>query len=556
MAGPKKTRIGQTLETPFESAPENSVFEQERGLEITRGRCPNRAMKRLAPALCASLLWPASVLGADRGPAPAAEPPPNVIIILADDLGYGDLGCYGSTTILTPNLDRMAREGLRFTDAYAAAAFCSPSRAGLLTGRLPARCGVPYVLFPTEHHGLPAAETTIAELLKTRGYATACIGKWHLGWDAPFRPLAQGFDRFHGLPHTNDVREWKVGDAFTQLSMFTPLTRVEGERTVESPVDQAELTRHYTEEAVAFIRANRERPFFLYLPHTMPHVPQYASARFAGKSRGGLYGDCVEEIDWSTGVILDALRELKLDARTLVIFTSDNGAPVRGGANAAKKAVAKENFPGRQLAGNNGPLRAGKGSTYEGGVRMPLIAWWPGKISPRAAVTAPISHLDLFPTLARLAGATLPPETTLDGADISALLLTGTPRAPRPLYYYFGDQAQAVREGKWKLLVATDTRPTPRPASLWWDHQPNVFENQHRLLAAPELYDLEADLGEKHNVAAAHPEIVARLTARVREFDAALQRDKRPMQFVAGPPPPAPGAVRTAETDLTGFRQP
>ncbi|PHX72935.1 MAG: arylsulfatase, partial [Opitutia bacterium] len=228
----------------------------------------------------------------------AAEPPPravspsnpNVIIILADDLGYGDLGCYGSTTIATPNLDRMAREGLRFTDAYAAAPFCSPSRAGLLTGRLPARAGLPYVLFPTEHHGLPAAEITIPELLKTRGYTTACIGKWHLGWDAPFRPLAQGFDRFHGLPHTNDVREWKVGDAFTQLSMFTPLTRVEGERVVEAPVDQAELTRHYTEEAVAFIRANRDKPFFLYLPHTMPHVPQYASPRFAGKSRGGLYG--------------------------------------------------------------------------------------------------------------------------------------------------------------------------------------------------------------------------------------------------------------------------
>jgi len=216
----------------------------------------------------------------------AAEPLPNVIVILADDLGYGDLGCYGSTTIATPRLDRLAREGLRFTDAYAAAPFCSPSRAALLTGRLPARCGLPYVLFPTEHHGLPAGETTIAELLQTRGYATACIGKWHLGWDAPFRPLAQGFDRFHGLPHTNDVREWRVGDAFTQLSMFAPLARVEGERVVESPVDQAELTRHYTEEAVAFIRANRERPFFLYLPHTMPHVPQYASPRFAGKSRG------------------------------------------------------------------------------------------------------------------------------------------------------------------------------------------------------------------------------------------------------------------------------
>ncbi len=483
-----------------------------------------------------------------------AEPPPNVIIILADDLGYADLGCYGSTTIATPRLARMAREGLRFTDAYAAAPFCSPARAGLITGRLPARCGLPYVLFPTEHHGLPAAEITIAELLKPRGYATACIGKWHLGWDAPFRPTAQGFERFHGLPHTNDVREWKVGDVFTQLSMFAPLARVEGERIVESPVDQAELTRHYTEAAVAFIRANRERPFFLYLPHTMPHVPQYASPRFAGKSKGGLYGDTVEEIDWSTGVILDTLRELKLDARTLVIFTNDNGAPFRGGANAAKKVAAKENFPGRQLAGSNGPLRSGKGTTFEGGVRVPFIAWWPGKISTRPAVADPVSHLDLFPTIARLAGAALPAGVTLDGADISPLLFGTAPLAPRTLYHYFGYQPQAVREGKWKLFIPVTTRPDARSASLWWSHQPAVFDNQHRLLAAPELYDLEADLGEKTNVAAQHPDVVARLAAQARAFDAALHRDQRPMQFVAGPPPPAPGTVRTAETDLSSYR--
>jgi len=483
----------------------------------------------------------------------AAEPPPNVIVILADDLGYGDLGCYGSTTIATPQLDRMAREGLRFTDAYTAAPFCSPARAGLLTGRLPARCGLPYVLFPTEHHGLPAAEITIAELLRGRGYATACIGKWHLGWDAPFLPLAQGFDRFHGLPHTNDVREWQVGDAFTQLSMFTPLSRVEGERVVESPVEQAELTRHYTEEAVAFIRENRSRPFFLYLPHTMPHVPQYASPRFAGKSKGGLYGDTVEELDWSTGVILDTLRELKLDARTLVIFTNDNGAPFRSGANAAKKAPAKENFPGRQLAGNNGPLRSSKGTTFEGGVRVPFISWWPGRIAPRAAVAAPISHLDLFPTVAALAGAALPTGVTLDGADLTTLLLGTGARAARPLYHYFGYQPQAVRDGKWKLLLQVETRPEPRPVSLWWEHNPAGFNSQHRLLTAPELYDLEADIGETKNLAASHPEIVARLTSHMRDFDAALQRDKRPMQFTGGPPPPAPGAIRTAETDLAPF---
>lgn len=499
-------------------------------------------------AACALTLLPALVCAA------VADSPPNVIVILADDLGYADLGCYGSTTIATPQLDRMAREGVRFTDAYTAAPFCSPARAGLLTGRLPARAGLPYVMFPTERHGLPAAEITIAELLRDRGYATACIGKWHLGWREPFRPMAQGFQRFHGLPHTNDVREWKIGDAFMQLSMFDPLTRVEGERVVESPVDQAELTRHYTEEAIAFIRANRERPFFLYLPHTMPHVPQYASARFAGKSKGGLYGDTVEELDWSTGAILDTLRDLKLDARTLVIFTNDNGAPFRGGGNAAKKAPVKEFFPGRQLAGSNGPLRSGKGTTFEGGVRVPFIAWWPGKISPRPAVSAPISHLDLWPTIARLAGAALPAGVTLDGADIAPLLLGTGAREARPIYHYFGYQPQAVRDGKWKLLLQVDTRPTPRPVSLWWEHLPASFDNQHRLLAAPELYDLEADIGEKHNVAAAHPDVVTRLAARAREFDAALQRDKRPMQFVPGPPPPAPGTVRTAETDLSRYR--
>jgi len=515
--------------------------------------CRLRAHAGLAVTQLPALVRFALGVLAFAGTAVAAEPPPNVIVILADDLGYGDLGCYGSTTIATPHLDRMAREGLRFTAAYAAAPFCSPSRAALLTGRLPARAGLPYVLFPTEHHGLPAAEITLPELLKTRGYATACIGKWHLGWRAPFRPLAQGFDRFHGLIHTNDVREWRVGDAFTQLSLFGPLARLEGERVVESPVDQAQLTRHYTEEAVAFIRANRGRPFFLYLPHTMPHVPQYASARFAGKSRGGLFGDTVEELDWSTGVILDTLRELRLDTRTLVIFTSDNGASPRPGANAAKKA-AKETFPGRQLGGSNGPLRAGKGTTFEGGVRVPWIAWWPGTIAPRAAVADVVSHLDLLPTVARLAGADLPADRVLDGRDVAPLLRGPAPLEARPLFHYFGYQAHAVREGRWKLFVPTAERPSPRPPSLWWDHQPAVFANQHRLLAAPELYDLEADPGEKQNLAAAHPEVVARLAAAVRDFDAALQRDRRPLQIEPGPPPPAPGTIRTADTDLSVHR--
>ena len=483
---------------------------------------------------------------------------PNVVVILADDLGYGDLGCYGSTTIATPRIDHMAREGVRFTDAYSAAPFCSPSRAALLTGRLPARCGVPYVLFPAEHHGLPEKEITLAELLKRHGYATACIGKWHLGWDAPFRPQRHGFDEFFGLPYSNDSTEWAVGAAFTQVMGLEPLPLIDRDAIIEAPVDQARLTQRYPQRAVEFMRGNRERPFFLYLAHTMPDVPQYASGKFTGKSKGGLYGDAVEELDWSTGVILDALRELGLAERTLVLFTSDNGAPARPRANAAVKAKAgpaAERFPGRNHAGNNGPLRGGKGTTFEGGVRVPLLAWQPGTISAGRESAAPISHLDLFPTATRLAGVTLPSDRVFDGRDLGAELKSdGRPGVTRLLFHYFGYQLQAVREGNWKLLVAVPTRPQPPPMSLWFEHHPRVFENQHRLLAEPELYDLSRDVAEAQNVAAQNPAIVARLTQLARDFDAPLQRDRRPLQIVPGPRPPPPRAIRTPETDLSKWR--
>lgn len=506
--------------------------------------------------------WPQVALAllvalAAAGWARAAEsPPPNFIVIVADDLGYADLGVQGSTSIATPRLDRMAREGIRFTDAYSAAPFCSPSRAALLTGRLPARCGVPYVLFPAENHGLPAAEITLAELLRTRGYATACIGKWHLGWAPPFRPQRHGFDVFFGTPYSNDSTEWAAGEPFLQVMGLEPFPLVDGDRIIEAPVDQATLTRRYTERAVAFIREHRDRPFFLYLPHKMPHVPQYASPAFAGKSRGGLYGDTVEELDWSTGVILDTLRELGLDARTLVVFTSDNGAPFRaaaredGTAKAKKKQAGAARFPGRTLAGSNGPLRAGKGTTFEGGIRVPFIVRWPGGGAAGRVIAEPVSQLDLFPTCAALAGAALAADRVFDGRDVRGLLAgTADAGAPRMLYHYFGYQVQAVREGRWKLFPVVDRRPEPRPPSLWYDHQPALFETQHRLRAAPELYDLAADPGELRNVAAEHPEVVARLATRMREFDTALQRDRRPMEFVPGPPPPAPGAIRPAGGD-------
>lgn len=485
----------------------------------------------------------------------AAARPPNFIVILADDLGWGDLSCQGSATIATPRLDALAREGVRFTDAYSAAPFCSPSRAALLTGRLPARAGLPYVLFPAEHHGLPEAEVTLATLLRTRGYATACVGKWHLGWAPPFRPGPHGFDDYFGVPHSNDSNEWPVGEAFLQVMGLEPLPLVDGERTVEAPVEQATLTRRYTERAVAFIRAHRDRPFLLYLPHTMPHVPQHASPEFAGRSRGGLYGDAVEELDASTGTILDTLRELGLDRDTVVFFSSDNGAPGgRGNTAAAGKAgVAKAKvaakaprFPGRSLAGSNGPLRAGKGTTWEGGIRVPLLVRWPGGITPGRVVDTPVSLLDIFPTCARLAGAALPADRVIDGRDLAPWFTAGAAPdlPPRALVHYFGLQPQAIREGRWKLLLAGIPAPEPRPVSLWWEHLPALFATQHRVLAAPELYDLAADPAERENLAGRHPELVARLTARAGDFDAALQRDRRPMQFTAGPPPPAPGAIR------------
>lgn len=518
---------------------------------------PRPVMKRFL------LLW-LMVAPGGASAAPVGSPKPNIIVIVADDLGYGDLGCYGSKSIATPRLDLMAREGVRFTDAYTAAPFCSPARAALLTGRLPARAGLPYVLFPAEHHGLPPAEITLAELLRDHGYATACIGKWHLGWNPPFRPQRQGFDVFFGTPYSNDSNEWPLGAPFIPVMGLVPFSLIDGDKVIEAPADQASLTKHYTERAVAFIRQHREKPFFLYLPHTMPHIPQYAGREFAGKSKAGLYGDAVEEIDWSTGVLLDTLREIGIAERTLVVFTSDNGAPLRRIANApdakskapfATKAPAfsKERFPGRAHAGNNGPFRGGKGTTLEGGVRVPCLAWWPGMLAGGREEGTPFSQLDLFPTCATLAGAKLPVDRTYDGHDFG--MRFDLINRVAPILHYFGYQLQAVRDGQWKLFVAVEQRPEPRPASLWWDHQPRLFETQHRLLAQPELYDLSRDPGELKNVAALNMEVVERLTLYANQFDAALQRDRRPMVSVSGPAPPAPQTIRTAEVDLAEWQK-
>src|SRR6185295_11364685 len=335
-------------------------------------------------------------------------PPPNVVLIVADDLGWGDLASYGHPTIRTPHLDRLAAEGQRWTNFYAGAPYCTPSRAALMTGRLPVRSGMASesytVLYAESTGGLPASEVTIADLLKGRGYATALVGKWHLGHRPEFLPTRHGFDTYFGIPYSNDM-EAAADSPPDRLehpkSEYFNVPLYRDDRVIERPARQETITRRYVEESIRFIRANHDRPFFLYLAHTMPHVPLFAGREFAGRSPRGPYGDVVEEIDEGVGRVLATLAERGLDRRTLVIFSSDNG-PWRGQ---------------RGLGGSAGPLRDGKGTTFEGGVRVPAIFWWPGTVAP-GVVREMGSLLDVLPTLAALAGAPLPSGRTLDGYDL------------------------------------------------------------------------------------------------------------------------------------------
>lgn len=422
----------------------------------------------------------------------------NVIIIFADDLGYGDLGCYGSPTIRTPHLDRMATEGLRFTDFYSASEVCTPSRAALLTGRYPIRngmCGHRRVLFPNSKGGLPSKEITIAEALRAKGYATAHIGKWHLGIHDGSRPLDQGFEHSFGLPYSNDMNaraglpKGASGSPNpTPDGWNVPLIR-DG-KVVEQPANQMTLTKRYTQEAVTFIREQKEKPFFLYFAHTFPHVPLFASPEFQGKSRAGIFGDTVEELDWSVGQVLDTLRREGIAERTLVVFTSDNGPWL---------------IMGNQ-GGSAGLLRDGKGSTWEGGMRVPGIAWMPGRIKP--GVTNQLAGtLDLFPTALALAGATAPPNVTLDGRDLSPLLFESQSLPTRPFFYYRGDQLFACRLGEWKAHFKTQTGYGQAKAEA---HMP------------PLLFHLGRDPSEKRNVAADHPEVLAEIQQAVQSHQSGV----------------------------------
>lgn len=461
-----------------------------------------------------------STLAGAMGAAAQSGEKPNLIVIFADDLGYGDLSCYGSKTIRTPRLDQMAREGMRFTDFYAGAPFCSPSRAALLTGRYPIRAGVPNVLFPTETTGLPPSEITIAKILQGERYATTCIGKWHLGVTPRFRAHRHGFDSYYGLPYSNDMAKRSHGEEFRAQHADSELPLMENDRIVEAPAVQQTLTQRYTERALSFVQSNRNRPFFLYLAHTFPHSPQYASKEFEGRSANGYYADAVEEIDWSTGQILDGLRKLGIEGKTLVVFTSDNGpAPGRAGDP-------------RYMGGSAGPLRGRKGTTYEGGMRVPAIFWQPGKIAGGKTVDAVASVLDILPTTVEMAGAKLPRGKVIDGSSMAGLLYgaSGQAREEKLFCYYFGGQLQAVRWGKWKLVLPIRELPA-RPPSLWYKTNPELFERHYRLKLKPELYDLAADVGEKANLAEKFPAIVRELTQEAERYDRELQANKQGMVF-------------------------
>lgn len=428
----------------------------------------------------------------------------NVIIIFADDLGYGDLGAYGHPTIRTPNLDRMAMEGQKWTNFYVGASVCTPSRAALMTGRLPVRNGmasnVNRVLFPDSHNGLPQTEVTLAEQMKNAGYATVCIGKWHLGHKEEYLPTSHGFDFYYGIPYSNDmdnISSFKsAGDYFSfwrsqerkDINTFNvPLMR--NTEIVERPAEQHTITKRYTEEAIKFIKETKDQPFFLYLAHNLPHVPLFASKDFEGKSPRGIYGDVVEEIDHGIGQILNSLKETGLDKNTLVVFTSDNGPWL----------IMNEE------GGSAGLLREGKGSTWEGGMREPCIFWAPGQIAP-GVITDIGTTMDLFTTFSVMAGVPIPEDRIIDGMDLSPVLFENKESPRKEMFYYRGDRLYAARVGDYKAHFITQDAYGPEKT----EHNP------------PLLYNLNIDPSEKYDVSKDNPEALEIINKVVKEHNAKM----------------------------------
>lgn len=440
--------------------------------------------------------------------ATSPKRPPSFIIVFADDLAYGDLSCYGAQGYTTPNLDRMAAEGMQFTDFYSAAPICTPSRAALMTGCYPQRVNLPSVLGPNSNVGISADETTMAEMLKAGGYATACVGKWHLGDRPEFLPTRHGFDSYFGLPYSNDM--WPNHPT---AKNYPDLPLMEGEEVIERNPDQTQLTTRYTERAVEFIRENSERPFFLYLAHSMPHVPLFVSDKFAGKTERGLFGDVISEIDWSVGQILDTLEELGIDDNTFIMFTSDNGPWLSYGDH----------------AGSALPLREGKHTTFDGGHREPCIMRWPGAIPAGETCTELCVTFDMLPTFAGLAGVDAPAPERIDGRDIWPLI-SGEAGATTPhdaFYYYLRNDLQAVRSGPWKLHLPHKYHDIVEPGR---DGLPGKQEERPIELS---LFNLRDDISETTNLAEQHPDIVERMSAMATVFDEQMKATARPCGKVA-----------------------
>lgn len=433
---------------------------------------------------------------------------PNFIVIFADDLGYGDLGVFGNPSIKTPHLDQMAHEGQKWTNFYAAASVCTPSRAGLLTGRLPVRSGMASdtkrVLFPDSKGGLPQSELTIARALKNNGYRTAAVGKWHLGHLPSHLPTDHGFDSYFGIPYSNDMnrtesiegKNWidsqiELAEKERYQAFNVPLMR--DDQIIEQPTDQRTLTKRYTEEAVDQIKRLKDGPFFIYLAHSLPHIPLFRAEEFKDVSVGGIYGDVIEEIDWSVGQILQTLKDEGLAENTLVVFTSDNGP----------WHIFKTH------GGSAGMLRGAKGGTFEGGMREPTVFWWPGKLK-QGVVMDMGTTMDLLPTFSKLSGTKLPEDRIYDGYDLSPLLL-GTGKSERKIViYYHGAQVYAIRMGDYKAHFFTQNEygfNTAHPITT----PPFELKNERTPHDPPLLFNVNVDPGERYNIAEAHPEIIAEI---------------------------------------------
>jgi arylsulfatase A-like enzyme len=481
------------------SKPAMFIGSSTEGLGVARSTI---RILRSAFLLGAALAGSTSLNIAQRTPATR---PPNIVVILTDDQGYGDLGSYGHPTIRTPNIDRLATEGQRWTSFYGAPV-CTPSRAQLLTGRLAVRTGLASgVLFPDSQGGLQPDEVTIPEVLKLRGYATMAIGKWHLGVLPQYLPTSQGFDSYFGIPYSNDMDMVADGDVpggrfggyMNPKTEYFRVPLMRNEKIVERPADQTTITRRYTDEAISFIKANRMRPFFLYLAHNMPHMPLFRSKEFEGRSQRGKYGDVIEELDFNVGRVIQTLRDLQLDRNTLVVFTSDNGPW----------------SPYLEQGGSAGLLRGAKASTWEGGMREPAIFWWPGTIKP-AVVTGIGSELDLLQTFAALSDATPPSDRPLDGYDLSPTLKGGTPSPRHTIFYYASNGGYpaplvAVRQGPYKLHLQV---PQQGQRGAGAAAQGSATAPQGSATAAKvELYNLDEDPSEKFDLAESRADKVSEL---------------------------------------------